>query len=211
MSQPNNVSETLEYAKSIGYSDEELKSLPQGLVCRGCGTPVVLADLKEGETVLDLGAGVGPDAFLAAQRVGNGGRVIGIDTSVETVEKANRCAAEGNYKNIVFKIGDMANLPVENGSVDVVISNCVINYSGDHAATFKEIFRCLKHGGRMVVADLVAEGEFSGEVLEDKVWGEWLASAVGKKEYLTAIQEAGFSNMMVAVEKPSGSTIIDDP
>ncbi len=202
MSQPDSVSDALEYAKSIGYSEEEIQSVPEGLVCRGCGTPITLADLKEGETVLDIGAGAGLDAFLAAKKVGTSGRVLGIDVSGEIVEKANRCASESNYQNIVFKVGNMANLPLESGSVDVVISNCVINNSGVYARTFKEAFRCLKPGGRMVVADLVTEGKFSPEVLEDKLWGEWLASAVGKQEYLAAIKGAGFANITVTVEKP---------
>lgn len=201
MSQSDSVSDALEYAKSIGYSEEEIKGLPKDLVCRGCGTPINLADLKKGETVLDIGAGVGLDAFLAAQGVGNSGKVIGIDKSVEMVERANRCAAEANCRNIEFKVGDIAHLPLESESVDVIVSNCVIN-SKVYAVTFKEAFRCLKPGGRMVVADLVTEGQFSPDVLEDKLWGEWIASAVGKQEYLKAIHEAEFTKITVVVERP---------
>lgn len=194
------ASNPLDHAKSLGYSEEEIKSVPQGVVCRGCGNPTALAELKEGETVLDLGCGSGLDAFLAARRVGPTGTVIGVDASAETVTKAAQHAAEGNYRNVTFRVGKMTSLPLDNESVDVVVSNCVVNYSADISDTFREIFRCLRPGGRMVVADLVTEGEFSQDVLEDPLWGEWIAGAVGKRDYLTAIEEAGFRNVAVATE-----------
>jgi arsenite methyltransferase len=190
----------LRYAKSVGYAEEEIRSVPDGVVCHGCGNPIALAELREGETVLDLGAGGGLDAFLAARRVGPNGRVIGVDSSAEMVAKATQNAAKGNYTNIVFKQGELEKLPLDDESVDVIISNCVLNYAGDKLAAFKEVCRCLRPNGRMVVADLVTEGRFSDEVLEDKVWGEWLRRALGKRDYLKAIEKAGLRGIAVLKE-----------
>ncbi len=189
--------DSLEHAKSIGYSEHELAGIPEGVVCHGCGNPTALAELKEGDTVLDLGSGGGLDAFLAARRVGPRGRVIGVDSSAEAVAKATANAAKGGYANVVFKQGELGSLPVDDESVDVVISNCVLNHAADKTAAFKEVFRCLKPNGRMIVADLVAEGRFSDEALRDKVWGEWLRIAVGKQEYLKSIENAGLTEVAV--------------
>jgi arsenite methyltransferase len=188
---------TLEHAKSLGYSDQELTGIPEGVVCHGCGNPVALAELKDGETLLDLGSGGGLDALLAARRVGTTGKVIGIDASAEAVAKATDNAAKGHFANVVFQQGEIANLPLEDESVDAVISNCVLNYAEGKLAAFKELFRCLKPGGRIVITDLVAEGEFSEEALQDKVWGDWLRRAAGKRDYLKAIAEAGFKEVAV--------------
>jgi len=190
----------LEWAKSLGYSEEEIKSAPQGVVCRGCGNPTAMAELKAGEIVLDLGCGSRLDAFLAARKVGPRGRVIGIDASAEVVTAAIQHAATGDYPNVEIRVGVMTALPVEDQSVGVVISNCVINYSADIIATFREIFRCLKPGGRMLIADLVTQGEFSQDALEDPLWGEWLAGAVSNQAYLAAIEQAGFRNASVVAE-----------
>lgn len=190
----------VQYAKSLGYSEDELRAVPEGLVCHGCGNPVALAELKEGETVLDLGSGGGLDVFLAAKRVGPTGRVIGMDSSAEMVANATEAASKGSYTNVVLKVGHMEQLPLEDESVDVVMSNCVINHAADKLATFKELFRCLRPGGRMVVTDLMAEGQFSQAALHDEVWGEWLAHASGKRGYLAAIQRAGFKDVAVVAE-----------
>jgi len=190
----------LESAKLLGYSEEEIKSVPQGVVCRGCGNPTALAELQEGEIVVDLGCGSGLDAFLAARKVGPAGRVIGIDASAETVATAIRHAATGEYRNVEFRVGVMTALPWDDQSVDVVISNCVLNYSADISATFRETFRCLRPGGRILIADLVTQGEFSQDALTDPLWGKWLAGAVGKQAILTAIEGAGFRNATVVAE-----------
>ena len=174
--------------------------MPEGLVCRGCGNPVTLADLKEGETVLDLGSGGGLDVFLAAQRVGPGGKVIGVDASAEMVAKANENAAKSRCHNVMFKVGPMEQLPLEDRSVDVVISNCVINHATDKFTVFRELFRCLGPSGRMMVTDLMAEGPFTEATLADEVWGEWLARASGKRDYLEAIRRAGFTDVVVVAE-----------
>jgi arsenite methyltransferase len=190
----------LEHARSLGYSEEELKSVPEGVACRGCGNPTALADLQEGQTVLDVGSGAGLDAFLAARKVGAKGRVIGIDLSAEMVAKANEYAAKGKYGTVTFQVAPMEHLPLEDESVDVAISNCVINYGVDKLATFRELFRCLKPNGRILICDLVAEGGFSEDAFRDEVWGEWLAGAAGKREYLKAIEKAGFREIEVVEE-----------
>ena len=189
-----------EYAKSLGYSEEELRGLPEGLVCHGCGNPVALAELPEGATVLDLGSGGGLDVFLAAQRVGTTGRVIGVDSSADMVAKATAAASKSGYTNVEFKVGRMEHLPLEDESIDVVISNCVINHAGNKLAVFKEVIRCLRPGGKLVVTDLVTEGEFSQAALDDDVWGEWLRVATGKEAYLSSIREAGFKNLKLVRE-----------
>jgi ubiquinone/menaquinone biosynthesis C-methylase UbiE len=166
-----------------------------------CGNPTTMAELKTGEVVLDLGCGRGLDAFLAARKVGPTGRIIGIDASAEVVAVALQYAATGNHPNVEIRVGVMTALPVEDQSVGVVvISNCVINYSADSSVTFREILRSLKTGGRMLIADLVTQGEFSQDALEDLLWGKWIAGAVGKQAYLTAIDEAGFRNTSVVAE-----------
>ena len=190
----------IQYGKSLGYSEEELRGVPEGLVCHGCGNPVAMAELHEGETVLDLGCGGGLDAFLGANRVGPTGRMIGVDSSAEVVAKAAEAASKGGYANIVFKVGQMEHLPLEDQSIDVVISNCVINYAADKLAVFREVLRCLRPGGRLVLTDLVADGEFSQAALKDEVWGQWLGVALGKQEYLFSIEKAGFGNPTVVRE-----------
>jgi arsenite methyltransferase len=197
------VSETfdpVQYAKSLGYSEEELRSVPEGLVCHGCGNPIALAELQEGETVLDLGSGEGLDALLAARRVGPTGRVIGVDSSSEKVTQAAEAASKGGFANIAFTVGRMEELPLEEASVDVVISNCVVNHATDKVVVFREVLRCLRPGGRLIVTDLVVEGGFFQEALADQMWGPWLSVAVGKQEYLQSIEEAGFRNVLVISE-----------
>ena len=193
------------YAESIGYSHQEIKSVPAGAaVTHGCGNPTAIAELKAGETVLDLGCGGGFDAFLAAQRVGPKGRVIGLDMTPEMVEKAKANARVGNYANVEFRVAEIENLPSTAGSVDVVISNCVINHSPDKLAVFKEAYRVLKPGGRLFVSDLVTAGRLSDDVRRkaDKLWTEWLSVACDRREYLGAIESAGFTAVTVLAEGP---------
>ncbi len=189
-------------SKKKGYTEEELKIVPEGAdLGLGCGNPVALASLREGETVMDLGSGAGFDCFLAARKVGEEGKVIGVDMTTEMVEKARENANKGDYKNVEFRLGEIENLPVDDDSVDVVISNCVINLSPDKTRVFREAYRVLKSGGRIMISDLVTEGELPDEVKKSfDAWACCIAGALEKSQYLDTIRRAGFKNVRVVSE-----------
>lgn len=155
----------MDLGKALDYSDKDLSLAPgTANLGLGCGNPMSRAELKPGETVLDLGSGAGFDAFLAARRVGESGKVIGVDMTLEMIEKARVNAEKLNISNVEFRLGEIEKLPVSDNSVDVVISNCVINLSPDKAAVFKEIHRALKHGGRIIISDILRSGEMPEEI-----------------------------------------------
>ena len=196
------ISKAKDISKTVGYSEAEINAVPLGAnLGFGCGNPVALASLKEGDIVLDLGSGAGFDAFLAAGRVGKTGRVIGVDMTPEMLEKARANAKKGNYTNVEFKLGEIEKLPVNNNSIDVIISNCVINLSPDKEDVFKDAYRVLKSGGRLMVSDLVLAKDLSKEIEESmEAYVGCLAGAIKKDEYLKLITAAGFKNVLVVSE-----------
>jgi arsenite methyltransferase len=189
-------------SSKIGYSEEEIKGVPEGSnLGLGCGNPVALASLQKGETVLDLGSGAGFDCFLAANKVGEEGKVIGVDMTPEMVEKANENAKKSNYGNVEFRLGDIKKLPVGDGSIDVVMSNCVINLSPDKGRTFQEAFRVLKPGGRLTISDIVLLQELPDFIKNSiEAYIGCVSGAIMKDEYLRKIKSAGFQDVRVIDE-----------
>lgn len=189
-------------SKKIGYTEEELKSVPEGAnLGLGCGNPVAIASLKEGETVLDLGSGPGLDCFLAADRVGKNGKVIGVDMTPEMLEKARDNARKGNFPNVEFRLGEIENLPAADNSIDVVISNCVINLSPDKQRVFQETFRVLKPGGRIMVSDVVLSKELPDSLRNSvDAYIGCISGAITKDEYLEIVKGAGFQEVGIVDE-----------
>jgi len=189
-------------SKSIGYSDQELEVVPDANLGLGCGNPLALGKIKEGDVVLDLGSGSGFDAFLAAKKTGPSGRVIGVDMTEEMVERATKIANKYKYTNVEFKLGDIENLPIENNHIDIVISNCVINLAPDKLKVFKEAFRVLKTGGRMYISDIVLLEELPEELKSNEtlIVG-CVAGALLKDDYIKIIETAGFKVNILAENK----------
>lgn len=183
----------------LGYAPGDVEAAPEGAnLGLGCGNPVALASLKPGDTVLDLGSGAGFDAFLASRRVGPEGQVIGVDMTPAMVERARALAARHGFANVAFREGDIEALPLEDACVDVVISNCVINLATDKARVFREAFRVLKPGGRLMVSDLVLLGRLPEALRQDPdAYAACVAGALPKEEYLSAIRAAGFQEVEV--------------
>lgn len=193
-----------EISKGIGYTEKELEAVPEGAnLGLGCGNPVAFTSLREGETVLDLGSGAGFDCFLAANKVGKSGKVIGVDMTPEMIEKAREHARKGSYENVEFRLGEIENLPAADGSVDVVISNCAINLAPDKERVFKEAFRVLRPRGRLLVSDIVLSRELPSSIRDSmQAYVSCLAGATMKDEYLQIIRKAGFQEVRIIDEAP---------
>ncbi len=185
--------------EEAGYSEEQLKTLPENALAAsaGCGNPTALAELKEGEVVLDLGSGGGIDVFLAAKRVGLKGKAIGVDMTPEMLELARQNAARADVKNAEFRLGEIEHLPVADGSVDVIISNCVINLSPEKEEVFKEAYRVLKKGGRLLVSDMMVSGLPDAVRANLSIWASCIGGAVELEKYLDAMRRAGFTQIKV--------------
>jgi len=191
-------------SKAVGYTDKDITSVPEGAnLGLGCGNPVALASLAAGETVMDLGSGAGFDSFLSAEKVGVAGRVIGVDMTPEMIDKARNNARKAGYENVEFRLGEIENIPSADNSVDVIISNCVINLSHDKPKVFREAFRVLKPGGRLMVSDIVLLKELPDFIRSSvAAYVGCISGAVMKDSYLAAIKEAGFTDVEIAGESP---------
>ena len=189
----------------VGYDGKTLESIPKSSILGlGCGAPINFANLKTGEIVVDLGSGAGIDAFLASREVKDSGKVIGIDFTDEMLHKATSAAKENGFTNVEFRKGDIENsIPVEDNSVDVAISNCVINLATDKVKTFKEIYRILKKDGkgRMIISDLVTSKEVRGDSVNPEDWCSCIDGALTKENYINSIKEAGFSDVKTLNEQ----------
>jgi len=190
-------------SKVIGYSEDEMNAVPEGAnLGLGCGNPTALASLKEGERVLDLGSGGGFDCFLAAKKVGKTGKVIGVDMTPEMLDKARANAKKGKYENVEFRLGEIENLPVADSSVDVIISNCVINLAPNKKRVFEEAFRVLAPNGRLMVSDIVLLKPLQEEIQKSaEAYTSCVAGAEIKDKYLGLMRDAGFKDVQVLSEK----------
>jgi len=186
-------SDSVTRSKQVGYSDEEVNHAPEANLGLGCGNPTALAEIKEGDTVLDLGSGAGFDAFLAAKKVGKNGKVIGVDMTPEMVKKARANAKKYSFANTEFRLGDIEDLPIDSNSIDIVISNCVINLAPDKDKVFSEAYRVLKKGGAIFASDIVLLEELpeSKRMDHDLLCG-CIGGALLKGDYIAKIRKAGF-------------------
>ena len=192
-----------------GYSHKELRLAPEGSnMGLGCGNPQAIAALKPGETVVDLGSGGGFDCFLAAKQVGDTGKVIGVDMTPEMISKARENALKGDYSNVEFRLGEIEHLPAADASIDVIISNCVINLSPKKLDVFKEAFRILKPGGRLAISDVVATAQLPPEFKNDlDLLSACVSGAATMAEITEMLQEAGFQNIDIQTKDESRELI----
>jgi arsenite methyltransferase len=198
--------------EQAGYSREQLESLPTEAqaASAGCGNPTAIAGLGEGEVVLDLGSGGGIDVFLAAKRVGPSGRVIGVDMTPEMIDLARQNARKVGAGNVEFRLGEIEHLPIEDGIVDVIISNCVINLSPEKEAVFKEAYRVLRSGGRLLVSDMMVQG-LPDEVRKNvTTWASCIGGAIKLEDYLAKIREAGFTKLEVLKNDEYSRQLVTD-
>jgi SAM-dependent methyltransferase len=200
-----------EFAKSIGYSEGELAVIPdEANLALSCGNPTALAGLNEGEVVLDLGSGAGFDCFLAATKVGPKGKVIGVDMTPEMVERARNNAKKNGVENVEFRLGEIENLPLRDNSVDVVISNCVINLSADKPRVFQEIYRVLKPGGRIAISDIALLKELPGKIRESiEAYVGCVGGAILIDEYKKIVEAAMLKDVKLTVKGSSACINLD--
>lgn len=205
---PNNATAE-DMSLALGYSGDDITSVPEGAnMGLGCGNPQAIASIKTGEIVLDLGSGGGFDSFLAARQVGDSGRVIGVDMTSEMISKARANAEKGGYRNVEFRLGEIENLPVADESVDVIISNCVINLSPDKPRVFLEAYRTLKKGGRLAISDVVAFVELPEKVKQDMaLYTGCISGAAHISEVEKMLWEAGFEQIRIVPKDESKSFI----
>jgi SAM-dependent methyltransferase len=199
------------YSQELGYSQEELDSAPEGCnMGLGCGNPQAIASLKQGEIVLDLGAGAGFDAFLASKQVGPKGKVYGVDMTPEMISKARDNASKNGYRNVEFLLGEIEHLPLPNDTVDVIISNCVVNLSTNKANVFNESFRVLKEGGRLAISDMVANRPLPPEMINNKeLYCNCISGAITVDELKDILSDAGFTNIVIEPQENSRMFIKD--
>lgn len=198
-----------DYNKQLGYTDEELNSVPdEAILGLGCGNPNAVAQIREGDTVLDLGSGAGFDCFIARRKVGVNGRVIGVDMTMDMVEKARKIADKNGYNNVEFRHGEIEALPVEDNTVDIIISNCVINLSPAKDKVYKEAFRVLKPGGKIAISDVIATSQLPDWVKKDKeLYNGCMAGASTFNELETYLKDAGFKCIEIQVNENSRNFI----
>jgi SAM-dependent methyltransferase len=198
------------------YPADLLATLPEGesSISYGCGDPITLASLQPGQTVLDLGSGAGLDCFFAAKKVGETGKVIGVDMTPEMLERARSSAKRMNITNVEFRQGFIEDLPVDSNTVDVIISNCVINLSPDKSKVFAETFRVLNPGGKLAVSDIVTDGPLPEAVKQSlSAWAGCVAGAVEARDYIGMMEAAGFTNVSVSpvfFDKETVDSALDD-
>lgn len=192
-------------SNKIGYSDEEISEVPEGAnMGLGCGNPQLIADIKEGEVVIDLGSGGGFDCFLASKKVGSKGYVIGVDMTPEMLSKSRSLARRHRYNNIDFRLGEIENLPVADNTADVIISNCVINLSPKKQRVYNEVYRVLKKGGRVAISDIVLIKELTEEMKEDeKLYCGWVTGASSVEELKVYLEKAGFTDINIETKEVS--------
>jgi SAM-dependent methyltransferase len=198
-------------AGRIGYSDADVAAAPEGAnLGLGCGAPLAAAALRAGETVLDLGSGAGFDAFLAARDVGPSGRVIGVDMTQDMIERARRNAETAGHRNVEFRLGHIEALPVEDASVDVIISNCVINLVPDKAAVYREVARVLRPGGRVIVSDIVLDAPLPAAIAESvAAFVGCIAGASLRADYLRTVADAGLVDVEVVSDRNFGEIALE--
>ncbi|MHA4127014.1 arsenite methyltransferase [Bacillus cereus] len=200
-----------ELSTKIGYSEEELSTVPLGAnMGLGCGNPQAIANLREGEVVLDLGSGGGFDCFLASRKIGETGVAIGVDMTPEMVSKARANAEKNNYKNVEFRLGEIEHLPVSNDSVDVIISNCVINLSPDKQQVFNEAFRVLHSGGRLAISDIVLTAELPEDIRKDlSFYSGCISGASHIDDLKSYLEKSGFESIRIEPKDESKEFIKD--